>query len=168
MVTIVQTQTVQLKHTEKFSEHLVKSFRFSWKMESEYFSAISTKLARSSETSIVHFWNHLSFNILHNPCDFCSGNVEMTQTHLQEECRGTGFERRGLDMADWRGVLGFWRRMTSRLSGGLPAAAAPAPAAGTSTGGSSTEDPRYINFAIAFSPLRIHDPHEKKHFNRWF
>ena len=40
--------------------------------------------------------------------------------------------------------MGFWRRMTSRLSGGLPAAAAaaPAPAAGTSTGGSSTEDSR--------------------------
>ena len=72
-----------------------------------------------------------------------TGNVEMTQTHLQEECRGTGFERRGLDMSDWRGVLGFWRRMTSRLSGGLPAAAAaPAPAAGTSTRGSSTDDSR--------------------------
>ena len=45
-------------------------------------------------------------------------------------------------MSDWRGVLGFWRRMTSRLSGGLPAAAAPAPAAGTSTRGSSPDDSR--------------------------
>ena len=55
----------------------------------------------------------------------------------------SSYERRGLDMSDWRGVLGFWRRMTSRLSGGLPAAAAaPAPAAGTSTRGSSTEDSR--------------------------
>ena len=56
----------------------------------------------------------------------------------------SSYERRGLDMSDWRGVLGFWRRMTTRLSGGLPAAAAaaPAPAAGTSTRGSSTEDPR--------------------------
>ena len=46
-------------------------------------------------------------------------------------------------MSDWKGVLGFWRRLTSRLSVGLPvAAAAPAPAAGTSTRGSSTEDPR--------------------------
>ena len=55
----------------------------------------------------------------------------------------SSYERRGLDMSDWRGVLSFWRRMTSRLSGGLPAAAAaPAPAAGTSTRGSSTEDPR--------------------------
>ena len=53
----------------------------------------------------------------------------------------SSYERRGLDMSDWRGVLGFWRRMTSRLSGGLPAAAA-APAAGTSTRGSSTEDSR--------------------------
>ena len=72
-------------------------------------------------------------------------DVEMTQTHLQEDCRGTGFERRGLDMSDGRGVLGFWRRMTSRLSGGLPAAAAaaaPAPAAGTSTRGSSPDDSR--------------------------
>ena len=47
-----------------------------------------------------------------------------------------GFERRGLDMADWRGVLGFWRRMTSRLSGRLPAA-------GTSTRGSSPDDSRW-------------------------
>ena len=56
----------------------------------------------------------------------------------------SSYERRGLDMSDWRGVLGFWRRMTTRLSGGLPAAAAaaPAPAAGTSTRGTSTEDPR--------------------------
>ena len=58
----------------------------------------------------------------------------------------SSYERRGLDMSDWRGVLGFWRRMTTSLSGGLPAAAAaaaaPAPAAGTSTRGSSTEDPR--------------------------
>ena len=60
------------------------------------------------------------------------------ESHIQEDCRGTGFERRGLDMSDWRGVLGFWRRMTSRLSGGLPAA----PAAGTSARGSSTEDSR--------------------------
>ena len=44
-------------------------------------------------------------------------------------------------MSAWRGVLGFW--MTSRLSGGLPAAAAaPAPAAGTSTRGSSPDDSR--------------------------
>tara|TARA_Y100001956_G_scaffold72104_1_gene77382 strand:+ start:464 stop:586 length:123 start_codon:yes stop_codon:yes gene_type:complete len=40
-------------------------------------------------------------------------------------------------MSDWKGVLGFWRRLTSRLSGGLPvAAAAFATAAGTSTRGS--------------------------------
>ena len=72
MVTIVQTQTVQLKHTEKFSEHLVKSFRFSWKMESEYFSAISTKLDLLKlclPTNTVHFWNHLSFN--HIPYSIC-------------------------------------------------------------------------------------------------
>ena len=96
------------------------------------------KISPYSQRNFKHSYNDLS-------CDFCSGNEEMTQTHLQEDCRGTGFERRGLDMSDWRGVLGFWRRMTSRLSGGLPAAAAaaaPAPAAGTSTRGSLTEDSR--------------------------
>ena len=67
-------------------------------------------------------------------------HIQRKESHIQEDCRGTGFERRGLDMSDWRGVLGLWRRMTSRLSGGLPAAAAPA--AGISTGGSSTEDSR--------------------------
>ena len=70
-------------------------------------------------------------------------HIQRKESHIQEDCRGTGFERRGLDMSDWRGVLGFWRRMTSRLSGGLPAAAAaPAPAAGTSTRGSSPDDSR--------------------------
>ena len=72
------------------------------------------KISLYSQRNFKHSYNDLS-------CDFCSGNEEMTQTHLQEECRGTGFERRGLDMSDWRGVLGFWRRMTSRLSGGLTA-----------------------------------------------
>ena len=38
----------------------------------------------------------------------------MNQEHL-ETCEGTGYERRGLDMLSWRGILDFWRRMTSRL-----------------------------------------------------
>ena len=137
---------------EEFREAMEKQKKVSDRLsdnpeDNSYIKILSLPLARvwfryraraiaKVKSNFKHSYNDLS-------CDFCSGNVEMTQTHLQEECRGTGFERRGLDMADWRGVLGFWRRMTSRLSGGLPAAAAaPAPAAGTSTGGSSTEDPR--------------------------
>ena len=38
----------------------------------------------------------------------------MNQEHL-EICEGTGYERRGLDMSGWRGILDFWRRMTPRL-----------------------------------------------------
>ena len=47
-------------------------------------------------------------------CDLCTSNEEMNQEHL-EICEGTGYERRGLDMSSWRGILDFWRRMTSRL-----------------------------------------------------
>ena len=32
-----------------------------------------------------------------------------------EICEGTGYERRGLNMSNWRGILDFWRRMTIRL-----------------------------------------------------
>ena len=32
-----------------------------------------------------------------------------------ETCEGTGYERRGLNMLSWKGILDFWRRMTSRL-----------------------------------------------------
>ena len=42
-------------------------------------------------------------------------------------------------MSDRKGALGFWRRMTSRLSWRMPAAAAAA-TAGTSARGSSIED----------------------------
>ena len=45
---------------------------------------------------------------------FHRSNEEMNQEHL-ETCEGTGYERRGLDMSSWRGILDFWRRMTSRL-----------------------------------------------------
>ena len=47
-------------------------------------------------------------------CDLCTSNEEMNQEHL-ETCEGTGYERRGLNMMNWKGVLDFWRRMTSRL-----------------------------------------------------
>ena len=45
----------------------------------------------------------------------------------------TWFERRGLDMSTRKGLLDFWRRMTSRL--------ARLPAAAVTHGGSSTGDP---------------------------
>ena len=49
-------------------------------------------------------------------------------------------------MSDWRGVLGFWRRMTSRLSGGLSA----------STRGPSTEDKGDISiFLVLLVQLQI-------------
>ena len=46
-------------------------------------------------------------------------------------------------------VLRFWRRMTSKLSGRMPAAAAAVavavPAAGTSTRGSSIDDNSFVS-----------------------
>ena len=39
---------------------------------------------------------------------------EMNQEHL-DTCEETGYERRGLNMLSWKGILDFWRRMTSRL-----------------------------------------------------
>ena len=47
-------------------------------------------------------------------CDLCTSNEEMNQEHL-ETCEGTEYERRGLNMMNWKGILDFWRRMTSRL-----------------------------------------------------
>ena len=29
---------------------------------------------------------------------------------------GTKFERRGLDLSDWRGLLDFWRRMKIKMA----------------------------------------------------
>ena len=41
---------------------------------------------------------------------------EETQEHL-EVCEGTVYERRGIqDMSNWRNVLKFWRRMSTRLA----------------------------------------------------
>ena len=48
-------------------------------------------------------------------CRFCSGNAEESQDHLQE-CSGTEFERRGLDLSrDW-GMVNFWKRMMKKLA----------------------------------------------------
>ena len=35
--------------------------------------------------------------------------------HIQL-CEGTRFERRGLDLTDWRGLLDFWRRMKIKMA----------------------------------------------------
>ena len=74
-----------------------------------------------------------NFKHSHNDfsCDFCSSNKEMSQSHL-EICGGTWFERRGLDMSTRKGLLDFWRRMTSRLAR-LPAAAVTSSSTGYST-----------------------------------
>ena len=47
-------------------------------------------------------------------CRLCLRDQEETQEHLQL-CEGTVFERRGIDLSNWRGVLDFWRRMTKRM-----------------------------------------------------
>ena len=48
-------------------------------------------------------------------CRFCAQGSDETQEHLQL-CGGTGFERRGLDLSDKRGLLDFWRRMKMKLA----------------------------------------------------
>ena len=48
-------------------------------------------------------------------CRFCANGSVETQEHLQL-CGGTGFERRGLDLSDKRGLLDFWRRMKMKLA----------------------------------------------------
>ena len=48
-------------------------------------------------------------------CRLCSDMSDETQEHL-ELCDGTAFERRGLDLSDWRGKLEFWRRMTKKMA----------------------------------------------------
>ena len=82
-------------------------------------------------------WHTMTYNDL--SCDFCSGNEEMSQSHV-EICGGTWFERRGLDMSTRKGLLDFWRRMTSRL--------ARLPAAAVTHGGSSTGDPTWYKIVI--------------------
>ena len=47
-------------------------------------------------------------------CRFCPENINESQDHLQE-CNGTEFERRGLDMStDW-GLVNFWKRMEKKI-----------------------------------------------------
>ena len=42
------------------------------------------------------------------------GSQEM-QEHI-ETCGGCKFERRGLDLSGWVGLVIFWRRMTAKLA----------------------------------------------------
>ena len=47
--------------------------------------------------------------------DWASLDSDETQEHLQL-CEETKFERRGLDLSDWRGLLDFWRRMKIKMA----------------------------------------------------
>ena len=57
-------------------------------------------------------FKHSYINIM--GCRLCSRNHEETQEHLQQ-CEGKAFERWGIDLSNWWGVLDFWRRMTKRM-----------------------------------------------------
>ena len=48
-------------------------------------------------------------------CRFCDLGNEETQEHLKE-CGGTRYERRGLNMSGWFGLVSFWRRMMKKIS----------------------------------------------------
>ena len=52
--------------------------------------------------------NNMSFRLW-------SLDSDKTQEHLQL-FEGTKFERRGLDLSDWRGMLDFWRRMKIKMA----------------------------------------------------
>ena len=50
-------------------------------------------------------------------CRFCNDGTEESQEHL-EVCRECGYERRGLNMSNWKGQVIFWRRMSAKFSAG--------------------------------------------------
>ena len=50
-------------------------------------------------------------------CRFCNNDTEESQEHL-EVCGGCDFERRRLNMTNWKGQVIFWRRMSAKLSAG--------------------------------------------------
>ena len=58
--------------------------------------------------------NKCSF-LVNLKCRFCDLGNEETQEHL-EECGGTRYERRGLNMSGWFGLVSFWRRMMKKIS----------------------------------------------------
>ena len=55
-----------------------------------------------------HSWDDLA-------CRYCDLGDDESQEHL-EMCGGTEFERRGLEMRNWRDRLLFWRRMTVKIA----------------------------------------------------
>ena len=48
-------------------------------------------------------------------CRYCDLGATEDQEHL-EVCGGTEFERRGLELENWRHKLLFWRRMTAKIA----------------------------------------------------
>ena len=48
-------------------------------------------------------------------CRYCDEGSQETQEHI-ETCGGCKFERRGLDISGWVGLVIFWRRMTAKLA----------------------------------------------------
>ena len=46
-------------------------------------------------------------------CRFCQDGDQESQEHLIN-CTGCTFERRNLDINNWRGMVIFWRRMTAK------------------------------------------------------
>ena len=61
----------------------------------------------------VNVNNKRSFTNL--SCRYCDEGNQETQEHL-EECAGCKFERRGLDLSGWVGLVMFWRRMIAKLA----------------------------------------------------
>ena len=57
--------------------------------------------------------NKRSFTNLN--CRYCKEGSQETQEHLQE-CSGCVYERRGIDLSRWVGVVMFWRRMIAKLA----------------------------------------------------
>ena len=60
--------------------------------------------------------NHKSSHLNDLSCSFCKGPMEESQEHLEEECPGSEFERRKLNMKTMREKLTFWRRMTAMIN----------------------------------------------------
>ena len=48
-------------------------------------------------------------------CRYCDEGSQETHEHI-ETCGGCKFERRGLDLSGWVGLVSFWRRMTAKLA----------------------------------------------------
>ena len=57
--------------------------------------------------------NKRSFNAL--SFRYCTDDSQESEEHI-ETCESCVFERRGLDMSDWKGLVVFWRRMTAKIN----------------------------------------------------